>query len=183
MADLNKTLYFYRHKFAAKEKQFNKPGQLPAYFEALIGDKEEVRIAELGAGAVNTIGDSWPLVDVEIVASDIFAKEYNEFWEYHGKEPLVPIEYQDMENLTYDDESFDIVHCRNAIDHTPDLYKAISEMKRICKKGGWIYLAHAPGQKTRYGGMHYHNFEEVDLPEFDKSIDEELIVLTWQKPI
>ncbi len=179
MADINRTAYFYRHKFKGKETLFNKPGLLPSYFKELIGDKKEVRIAELGSGPVNTIGNEWPGVAVTVIASDILWPEYQKFWK--EKSPIVSIEYQDMEKLTYQDESFDIVHCRNALDHTPNFFKALEEMKRVCKVGGWIYLAHAPGQKTRYGGMHSVDFETIKLPGFTSEIKDGLIINTWQK--
>lgn len=179
MEDVNRTTYFYRKKFSSKEAQFNVPSKLPEYFKDLIGDKKMVSIAELGAGPVNTIGNEFEGVKVKITASDVMWPEYEKFW--GDKKPLVPIEYQDMEHLTYADESFDIVHCRNAVDHTPNPLKAIEEMKRICKKGGVVYMAHAPGQKTRYGGMHSVDYETLELPEFKQSMDGELIVHTWTK--
>lgn len=181
MADINRTTYFYRHKFASKEAEFNKPMQLPDYFKSMIVDKRQITIAELGAGPINTIGNLWPNVEVVLYASDIMQPEYQKFWKHHNKYPIVPVMYEDMENLTYADNMFDIVHCVNALDHTPNIDKAISEMKRVCKKGGWIYLRHAQGQKKRYGGMHYHNFEEVELPEFSKHMEGDLIVNTWIK--
>lgn len=158
MADLNKTTYFYRHKFASKEREFNKPTQLPEYFKTLIGDKTEVKIAELGAGPVNTIGNLWPGVNVQIYASDVMWPEYQKFWQQHGKHPIVPVVYQDFEKLDYEDDFFDIVHCVNALDHTENAIKALNELIRVCKPGGWIYLRHAPCQMTRYGGMHRWNF-------------------------
>ena len=179
MGDLNKTTYFYRKKFFKKEGEFNQPGKLPEYFKHLIGDKKSVCIAELGAGPVNTIGDYWPGVEVKITSSDVMWPEYEKFW--GEKVPLVPIEYQDMEKLTYGDSTFDIVHCRNAVDHTPNPLKAIEEMKRICKPGGWIYLSHAKGQKTRYGGMHSVDFETLELKEFSREDAGEMIINTWQK--
>jgi ubiquinone/menaquinone biosynthesis C-methylase UbiE len=181
MEDINKTTFFYRKKFTSKEAKFNHPMPLPAYFKYLIGEKKSVKIAELGAGPINTIGNYFDGVEVEIIASDLFQPEYEKFWKQHNKTPIVPIEYQDMENLTYPDETFDIVHCVNALDHTPDVYKAIDEMKRVCKTGGYIYLRHAPGQKKRYGGIHYWNFEDVELPGFSKHLEGDLIVNIWKK--
>jgi len=62
--------------------------------------------------------------------------------------------------MTYPDEMFDVVHCVNALDHTRDVRKALSEMKRICKKGGLIYLRHAPNQKDYLRGDHFWNVSE-----------------------
>lgn len=172
----------YKRKFLRKVEQYNKPLQLPDYFGLMIGDKKRVLIAEIGSGPVNTIGNYWPGVVVFILASDNLQPEYKkDLWDKYNLEPLTPIQYQDFEQLTYPDNLFDIVHCRNALDHTSDIYKAIEEMKRVCKPGGWVYLAHAPGQKRIFGGHHFHNFEEIDLPGFVISEQEGLIIATWQK--
>ncbi len=149
----------YIRKFKRKLEQYNKLTQLPDYFSEMIGDKKFVRIAELGAGPVNTIGTYWDTCKVEIVASDIMWPEYKKLWDEHKVHQWTPIEYQDMEKLTYPDESFDIVHVVNALDHTLYADKAIREMKRICKPGGWIYMRHAQFQRKRFGGNHYWDFE------------------------
>lgn len=171
----------YIEKFERKIAEYNHSRPLPDYFKDLIGDKKEVVIAELGAGLLNTIGDKLDGVTVKVYPSDILAKEYLELFKEHSVIPYQEVEYQDMENLTYPNEMFDIVHCRNAIDHTPDLHKAISEMKRVCKKGGIVYLAHSPSQKKRFKGHHWHNIEEVLLPEFTTHQEGELIISTWRK--
>jgi SAM-dependent methyltransferase len=44
------------------------------------------------------------------------------------------------EDLPFKDGSFDAVLCINALDHTQDWRKVISEMLRILKKGGSLYL-------------------------------------------
>lgn len=199
MGDLNRTTYFYRLKFKSKEKRHNKPMRLPAYFGPMLEGKKhmKVRIAEVGAGPINTIGNWWPDLEVEILASDVMQPEYQKFWEYHKKTPIVPVTYEDFENLSYDDESFDVVHCVNAIDHTENADKALAEVERVCKRGGWVYLRHSPDQMTEYGGMHRWNvhvrngvceFEgktrTFALPDVYKTtvdIEDGLITSLWHK--
>jgi SAM-dependent methyltransferase len=184
----------YIRKFKRKLKQYNKPGTLPSYFAELIGDKKHVRIAEVGAGPINTIGNEWPGVEVEVWASDVLSPQYGKLWQEHGATPVVPVQYQDMENLAYIDELFDIVHCVNALDHTKDARKALGELIRVCKKGGWVYLRHAPDQMNRFGGKHYWNArfenglcvfhgkdEVVILRDFKAHLEGDLIVALWQK--
>lgn len=150
--------HVYLTKFDRKLKQFNHHGPLPDYFGDLIGDKKKVKIAEVGAGPINTIGDSWPDVEVEIYASDVLASAYMDvLWKPSGQHPVVPVVYEDLENLSYPDETFDIVHCVNAVDHTSDALKAVKELMRVCKKGGWVYLRHSYNQKKRFGGHHEWN--------------------------
>lgn len=157
MEYINGVSSLYIRKFARKLEQYNVAGKLPDYFAPMIGDKKKVRIAELGAGPVNTIGNEWPETEVEVCASDIIQPEYRKLWEEHGAVPLIPVEYQDMERLTYPDSMFDIIHCVNALDHTPNPRAALLEFRRVCKPSGWIYLRHAPDQMRRFGGMHAWN--------------------------
>ncbi len=162
MEYINGVSTLYIDKFARKLAQYNHAGTLPDYFGPMIGDKNNVKIAEVGAGPINTIGNQWSGVEVEVVPSDILQPEYEKLWKAHGANPIVPVEYADMENLPYPDESFDIVHCVNALDHTKDANKALSELTRICRTGGWIYLRHSSNQKKRFGGHHYWNIEYED---------------------
>lgn len=129
---------------------------LRGYLRPLFVGKTEVVIADLGCGAVSLIGSRWPDTKVTVVASDLLADEYKRIGGFD-------IEKQDMERLTYEDNSFDIVHCSNALDHCFDPRAAIKEMIRVCKPGGWIYLRHFRnvGQLERYEGLHRWNIEPL----------------------
>lgn len=194
MEYINGVSSLYIRKFARKLEQYNHHAQLPSYFAPLIGDKKYVRIAEVGAGPVNTIGDEWPGVEVEVVASDVLWPEYAKLWKQHGATPVVPVHQADMEELPYEDGTFDIVHCVNALDHTKDAKKALSELCRVCKLGGWVFLRHAPDQMRRFGGHHYWDAgiwggkcrfrgknDEFYLPDFAALLEGDLIVALCQK--
>lgn len=194
MEYINGVSELYIRKFSHKLEQYNHDAQLPTYFVPMIGDKKTVDIAEVGAGPINTIGNRWPGVSVFVAASDVLQSEYEKLWEQHKAIPLVPVLYEDMEKLSYPDESFDIVHCVNALDHTQDAEAALEEMFRVCKSGGWIYLRHAPDQMRRFGGHHYWNihmegdecvFQGKDmtftLTGFDTHLEGDLIVSVRQK--
>jgi SAM-dependent methyltransferase len=155
--DLN--LAFWKGKLPFKARSFNHAFELPDYFSPMIGDKKEVWIADVGAGVISTTGNTWKTAKVHLYPSDFFWDEYKEFYKLWKIEQFIPMEKQDMENLTYKDEMFDIVHCANALDHCVDPYKALKEMYRVCKVGGWIYLRHIPdeGLKLRYSMQHQWN--------------------------
>lgn len=156
------TLRFYRMRFAKKLAQFNHEAELPDYFGPMIGDKKEVVIAELAAGPICTIGNLWKDVKVKLYASDILKNEYDALWKENNATPVISVEYQDMENLTYPDNFFDIIHCVNALDHTLHPQEALKEILRVCKPDGWIYLRHLPDQKTACRGMHAWDVNMVD---------------------
>lgn len=162
----------YRRKFERKWEQFNKPMPFPEYLEPFLPETKEVDVLDVGAGPVCIIGKEHPTKDIEITAIDNNACEYHDelIWGKGYRTPLTFVYQMDMEELVYKDNAFDIVHCINALDHTPNLEKAVSEMKRVCKPGGYIYMRHGLGQKKRFGGHHYWNMEEVELPEFDTRI-------------
>lgn len=154
-----KTLRFYKAKLPWKSKQFNRIFPLPNYFAPMIGDKKEVKIAELGAGMFCTIGSLWPNTKIKVYPSDALADEFNQILKDHGVTPIIPVKKENMEKLSYPNNFFDIVHCVNALDHTLNPAKAISEMYRAAKPGGFIYLRHFVnvGEHEKYSGLHMWN--------------------------
>lgn len=67
-------------------------------------------------------------------------------------------EYQDMEDLDYPDNTFDLVVCINALDHTEDAKLAIKEMIRVSKR--WVHIDCALIQHTTSGKGHYWDMLE-----------------------
>lgn len=132
----------------------------PEIMEMLNG-KTQGQIADVGSGPVSCIGHYLPGGNVLYVPSDLLAEEYAELYKYHGLVPPVAPTKQDMTKMTYSDNLFDIVYCRNAMDHCKDAKAALREMYRICKPGGWIYLWHFEnvGKMMGYRGMHGWNIE------------------------
>jgi ubiquinone/menaquinone biosynthesis C-methylase UbiE len=153
------TLHHYTKTLAHKSNAFNRVFPLYDYFKPMIGNKKEVKIADVGAGMFSTTGSVWPGVKIEVYPSDELANEYMQVLKEQNIKPLFPIEKQNMEALTYADNSFDIVHCVNALDHVENPDKAILEMYRICKSGGWIYMRHYfnTADKQKFRGMHHWN--------------------------
>jgi len=167
------TLNHYQRKLVNKERQFNHIMFLPTYFDDMIGDKKEVNIADLGSAMFCTIGNLWNGVDgkgikVNMYASDIKADDFNRMLREAKVEPIIPVTKEDMEKLSYPDNFFDIVHCVNALDHVENPKKALEEMKRVIKPGGWIYLRHYRnvGEREKYKGEHQWNIAlEVTSPD------------------
>jgi len=201
------TIHHYTKTIHHKSKAFNRVFPLYQYFKPMIGDKKEISIADVGAGMFSTTGNTWPGVKIKVYPSDFLANEYMEVLKEFNIKPLFPIEKQFMEQLTYDDNSFDIVHCVNALDHVENPYRAIKEMYRVCKPGGWIYMRHYynTANKQKFRGMHHWNitmtinydcifmgkekffvlsecvpgFKNVSKKEADEKVD--MIVSTLQK--
>jgi ubiquinone/menaquinone biosynthesis C-methylase UbiE len=52
----------------------------------------------------------------------------------------IKLEVADIEQLPYDDNTFDLVMAHHVIYHSSDKDKAISELKRVTKPGGTISI-------------------------------------------
>lgn len=50
--------------------------------------------------------------------------------------PLADIK-ADIQNLPFEDNSFDVIFCNHVLEHVEDDKKALSELYRVMKKGGW----------------------------------------------
>lgn len=156
---------------------YNKLNPLVEYLVPLIGDKKSVKIADIGSGPFSTIGRYLEGVNIGVYPSD--SQDFTAFYKKHHVDPLFPIEYQNMEKLLYPNESFDIVHCTNALDHTFNADRAVEEMIRVCKTGGWVYIDCNLDQLDT-GGKHYWNvkedgrfenfYESFDLKDFGFTI-------------
>jgi len=50
--------------------------------------------------------------------------------------PLADVK-ADITNLPFDDNSFDVIFCNHVLEHIPDDTKAMQELYRVMKPGGW----------------------------------------------
>lgn len=139
--------------FDRRIRRYNQTRPLNDYFLYMIGNKKSVKIADLGSGPYPITGQTLDGVDIKVYWSD--ARGFDNFWTNHKSIPLFPIEVQDMEALTYEDDFFDIVHCVNALDHTKNAEQALKEMIRVCKPGGWIYIDCSLNQHSVRRKKHY----------------------------
>lgn len=46
----------------------------------------------------------------------------------------------DIQKLPFDDETFDVVMCNHVLEHVEDLYRAVSEIIRVLRYGGYAIL-------------------------------------------
>lgn len=155
-----------------------------------VGDKKELKIADIGSGPFSFIGSTLPGVKVEIYPSD--NQDFTNFWEIRNQKPFIPVEYQNMEKLTYPDNLFDIVFCHNALDHTNNAKEATKEMIRVCKTSGWVVIICSLNQLDT-GYLHkwnakedgtFDNYKErFDLKDFGFQIrfEDKLITATLNK--
>ena len=152
---------FYKSRLKKKAEVLNR--EMPVVDYLLPYLSRETAILDVGSGPFSTVGTQADGKTVHLTACDIRADIYKRMMDEQGIIPLIPVQKQDMERLTYPSGSFDIVHCSNAADHTRDPHKAMQEMYRVCKNHGIVYLRHFQGSRN-----HRHCIE--DFPRLPNSV-------------
>jgi SAM-dependent methyltransferase len=153
---------FWDHVLSTTRLNPGKP--LQSYIVELIGapPRSRVEILDVGAGPLTFLGFRWPGREVRITALDANALEYDRLLEKYGIEPPCRTKLGYAEDLAsvVPTSFFDLVHARNCIDHSKDPVKAIKEMVRAAKPGGYVFLNHImnEGRRNRYSGPHQWNF-------------------------
>jgi SAM-dependent methyltransferase len=135
------------------------PEALWQFIERAPGDP--VRILEVGAGPIGSIGDRHPSRRLEVTPTDVLANQYNRILRRRGIKPKIPTRYADAERLCgqFGAESFDLVYAANCIDHTDDALRAIQEMLSVVRPGGYVVMDHFQdeGAHQDYAGLHKWN--------------------------
>lgn len=137
---------------------------LPWIVEAARAQGGQARVLDVGAGPVTVLGHAAPAgTAIEIIATDPLAEAYARLHARHGLTSPNTTRFAFAEYLSaqFEPESFDIAHCRNALDHAIDPMTGLIEMLRVVKPGGLVVLEHArnEAESQGYGGFHHHNFE------------------------
>ena len=136
------------------------------YLRPFLEGRTLTSILDVGTGILPSVGAQHPTALIDLTSCDLYADEFRALLTRLRMVPTpeVYVERQDMTALTYPDESFDLVHCANALDHTADPFAAIREMVRVCVPGGIVYLRHARnvGKLERYTALHQWNIEPAD---------------------
>jgi SAM-dependent methyltransferase len=127
-----------------------------------IADPLRAKILDVGAGPLTALGKTFEGRRLDITACDPLADLYAELADRHGINRAVRTELAFAEDLSafYPANHFDVVHCRNALDHSVEPVRGILEMLLVVKSQGHIALSHACNEAKQegYRGMHQWNF-------------------------
>jgi SAM-dependent methyltransferase len=127
---------------------------------------ERLRLLDVGAGPATIVGHRLEGVALAVTATDPLAPLYAALLERHGQRAPVPTRFAVAEDLRLflAERDFDLVHCRNALDHSFDPLRGIVEMLAMTRPGGRVLLRHIRNEAERenYGGFHQWNFDEAD---------------------
>jgi SAM-dependent methyltransferase len=72
-----------------------------------------------------------------------------------------------LEQLPWDDATFDLITCLDVIEHVPDDVGALSELWRVCRPGGWL-LVTVPAHQVLWSvhdeaNHHYRRYSRSSL--------------------
>lgn len=153
-------VWFWRGWLGKHGRAYETPRPLRADVDQLILGPA-ARILNIGCGAANLIGELSDRADVTVLACDMLADDYKAIHAELGLVMATPIIREDMTRLSFPDASFDVVVCKNALDHCVDAEAAMSELVRVCRPGGAVYLDHfkQEGRRLRYSGLHQWNVD------------------------
>lgn len=128
----------------------------------------DYRILDVGAGPVTTLGKYHRGTKLNITAVDALSNLYDQIkWLDPRPNPLT--RYCETERLCeiFEENSFDLVHARNCLDHHYDAVLALTNMIKVTKSGGLIVLIHAENEaiNNKWHGLHQWNFyiQDQDL--------------------
>lgn len=136
----------------------------PALFEGLDTSGSR-KVLDVGAGPVSFFGYKLNGEPVDLTACDPLAPQYAEISARCGVRWPVPTVSGFAEDLSafFPRNHFDMVVCRNALDHSFDPIRGIEEMLLVLKTGGRIHLHHYANEAEEgdYVGFHQWNFDVV----------------------
>jgi len=125
--------------------------------------EEHIAILDVGAGPLTSLGYRYPGKTLSIVPVDPLAEEYERLLRGAGLDPPIPTVRVAGEDLLerFGSRRFDIAYACNALDHSADPLKIISDMVAVVRAGGVVLLRHKrnEGEQARYGGLHQWNFD------------------------
>lgn len=132
------------------------------HIENFLSGLNEINILDVGAGPLTVLGKK--LSDgrtVTIVPVDPLADEYNDLFKKNNITPIVSTSVAEVEKLDekFEDNTFDLVHMRNALDHSYDPLLGVKQMLKVVNKNRVVLLEHSTNEaeKAHYGAFHQWN--------------------------
>lgn len=132
--------------------------------EAIQGMPHQVvEILDVGAGPLTVLEKKLSGRELRITAVDPLAGQYAALLERYDVRPIVRTQSCDAESLRrmFSKGTFDLTYARNALDHSFNPIKAITQMLHVTKDGGFVLLKHIRNEATRrqYVDFHQWNFD------------------------
>lgn len=128
--------------------------------------RDPVRVLDVGAGPLSAVGFHWPGRQVELTAVDPLADVFDSILGELRLAPPTRTRKAAGEDLlaVFPADSFDIVVCSNALDHSREPVQCVRQMYAVTRPGGWVFLWHYrnEAEEEGYSGLHQWNLDESD---------------------
>jgi len=123
LVKVSPTLYFLIQYYRSSKKIRSGTNERNDLFNAFVKNSEGKRGLQISVKDEigQKFGDNWVSVD-KYDESDFIDHAY------------------DINDLKFEDNSFDVVVCWSVLEHVPDPHAAIAEMSRVLKPGGEIWV-------------------------------------------
>ena len=122
-----------------ERKRYTAEPHIPSF--AGFSDTNGKKVLEVGCGTGQFWTENYKHIDEK---SDLTLTDFSEGMIEKIKSKInhsnIKFEIADIEQLSYDDNTFDLVMAHHVIYHSSDKDKAISELKRVTKPGGTISI-------------------------------------------
>ena len=142
----------------------NPDSEIKDYVKNLVAysNGSTLKILDVGAGPVTMLGKKLNGNKIDITAVDPLAEKYNEILKKYNINPPVRTKLGFAEKLLeqFEENSFDIVHAINSLDHCFNPFEALEQMLKVVKKNSYVVLYHSTneGKRHNYSGLHQWNF-------------------------
>lgn len=124
------------------------------------------KVLDVGAGPISKVGKIVDGRSIDLIPIDPLADDYQQLLTKNNLQPPVPTQKGYGERLAeqFPENSFDLIHARNSIDHCLDPVAVILDCVRVLKPGCYFYLNHYRNEGTAadYYGLHQWNFDLLD---------------------
>jgi SAM-dependent methyltransferase len=127
----------------------------------------ELRLLDIGAGPLTTLGKRMEGRQLSIVATDALGDQYAKLFERYGvPAPAVRTIACAGEELAdrFPPKHFHLVYAQNSLDHSIDPMRIIRGAVRLARSDGYVVLVHylREAERETYNGLHQWNFELRD---------------------
>lgn len=129
-----------------------------------------IRVLDVGSGPLCGTGMVFNNLKADVTATDPLAIAYQEMYSRYSINPPVRTTLAFAEDLAafFPANTFDLVTCKNALDHSLEPARGLIQMLEVVKPSGCILLQHRRNEalNERYSGLHQWNFDVSDIGEF-----------------
>ncbi len=144
--------YFYLYRRAFQKLIKNDRTKRDSSFKALVQKFHEQRGLQIGVRN-QKFSPVWTSVDLY---------DMSDFIDFH----------YDIMNLEFPDAQFDIAVCNAVLEHVPDPQKAISELGRVLKPGGEIWIEVPFNQPFHPSPQDYWRVSHLGMQEWMKAFEQ-----------